>query len=295
MKFRGLLLAIIISLVAGLLLVRAVQLSVWDYNSQTYQLEIGKHTYDLKNPKMRWELPGKLEEISGLSYYRHNQLGCIQDEKGILFLYDLDKEDIVDEWKFGEKGDYEGVEIVDDMAYILRSDGEIICYDMESGDSKKIKTQLSGKNDAEGLGYLSESGELLIACKEQPGIKKEDLKNSRAIYRMKLSDKEVKKHDRYLIEGGSYNKMLDEKGLSKKKHKPFKPSGIAVHPETGDIFVIGTVGKMMLVMNRKGKIVDLIPLDPEIFIQPEGIAFSPEGDLYISSEGRGKKGYILKF
>jgi len=295
LKFRGLLLAIIISLVAGLLLVRAVQLSVWDYNSQTYHLEIGKHTYDLKNPKMRWELPGKLEEISGLSYYRHNQLGCIQDEKGILFLYDLDKEDIVDEWKFGEKGDYEGVEIVDDMAYILRSDGEIICYDMESGDSKKIKTQLSGKNDAEGLGYLSESGELLIACKEQPGIKKEDLKNSRAIYRMKLSDKEVKKHDRYLIEGGSYNKMLDEKGLSKKKHKPFKPSGIAVHPETGDIFVIGTVGKMMLVMNRKGKIVDLIPLDPEIFIQPEGIAFSPEGDLYISSEGRGKKGYILKF
>jgi uncharacterized protein YjiK len=89
--------------------------------------------------------------------------------------------------------------------------------------------------------------------------------------------------------------MLDANDLSKKKHKPFKPSGVAVHPKSGFIFIIGTVGKMLVVLNPEGDLVHLVPLDPELFLQPEGICFSPRGDLYISSEGRGKSGYILKF
>jgi len=52
---------------------------------------------------------------------------------------------------------------------------------------------------------------------------------------------------------------------------------------------------MLIILNPKGEIEDLIPLDPKIFRQPEGICFSPNGDLYISSEGKGKSGYILKF
>ena len=48
-------------------------------------------------------------------------------------------------------------------------------------------------------------------------------------------------------------------------------------------------------VNRKGKILDLQDLDTEIFSQPEGICFSPSGDLFISNEGKGRKGYILKF
>ena len=89
--------------------------------------------------------------------------------------------------------------------------------------------------------------------------------------------------------------MLENRGLSKKKHKPFKPSGIAVHPQNGYIFLISSVGKMMVILKPDGQIEDLIPLDRKVMLQPEGICFAPNGDLYISSEGRGKKGYILKF
>jgi uncharacterized protein YjiK len=89
--------------------------------------------------------------------------------------------------------------------------------------------------------------------------------------------------------------MLANNDLNKKMHTPFKPSGLAVHPETGHIFVIATVGKLLVILDARGSIIDMIPLDPDIFLQPEGIAFSPSGDLYISSEGRGGKGYILKF
>lgn len=121
------------------------------------------------------------------------------------------------------------------------------------------------------------------------------LEKSRSIYRVIIEDKNFKKKPRYIIDGKAYNKMLEEKGFNKKKHKPFKPSGVAVHPKTKDIFVIGTVGKMMIILSPEGDIKDLIPLDPKLFRQPEGICFSPKGDLYISSEGKGKKGYILKF
>ena len=42
-------------------------------------------------------------------------------------------------------------------------------------------------------------------------------------------------------------------------------------------------------------VLDVKELDPNEFRQPEGICFSPSGDMFISSEGQGGKGYILEF
>ena len=59
--------------------------------------------------------------------------------------------------------------------------------------------------------------------------------------------------------------------------------------------MISSVGKLLIVLNRKGKVLDVKELDPKMFRQPEGICFSPTGDMFISNEGQGGKGYILKF
>jgi uncharacterized protein YjiK len=48
-------------------------------------------------------------------------------------------------------------------------------------------------------------------------------------------------------------------------------------------------------MNRSGKTLSSVALDPKLLRQPEGICFSPEGTLFIASEGDGKKGYLLQF
>ena len=77
--------------------------------------------------------------------------------------------------------------------------------------------------------------------------------------------------------------------------KTFAPSGIAVHPISGEIFVISSQGKKLLILSPEGEKNTLIELDPETFVQPEGICFTPNGDLYISSEGTDANGYILKF
>jgi hypothetical protein len=75
----------------------------------------------------------------------------------------------------------------------------------------------------------------------------------------------------------------------------FQPSGIAIHPRSEEIYIISSVGKLLIILNREGKVLDVKEFDPAIFRQPEGICFSPEGDMYISNEGQGGKGYVLKF
>lgn len=270
----------------------------WEYNESVYNFKSEERVYDLNNPMQKWELPNELEEISGLSYFKKNELACVQDEDGYFFIYDLKKKSIVRKEKFGEKGDYEGVEVIADTAYVLKSNGHVSYFKVNQqgiGEVFKLKTDLSAKNDAEGLGFIKAKKELLVACKENPGTKKVDIEKSRSIYRITIADKKFKKKPKYVIDGKSYSKMLEDKGFSKKKHKPFKPSGVAVHPKTNFVYVIGTVGKMLIILTPDGIINDLVPLDPKIFRQPEGICFSPNGDLYISSEGKGKNGYILKF
>ena len=46
---------------------------------------------------------------------------------------------------------------------------------------------------------------------------------------------------------------------------------------------------------RQGNILEIQEFDDKLFRQPEGICFSPSGDLFISNEGKGGKGYILGF
>ena len=287
-----------ILLIVGLFSIHLSHIYYWNYDDSIYQLEINGDSIDLKNPDKRWDLPEELEEISGLSYIKRDQLACIQDEDGFFYIYDLKKSEIIRKDQFGEKGDYEGVEVIRDTAYVLKSNGDVYFFQLKKqdiGEVNLIKTDLKKRNDTEGLGFHGEDEELLIGCKEDPGTKKVDIKKGRSVFRVEMAGKKFKKNPKYIIDAKSYNKMLEKKGLSKKKHIPFKPSGIAVHPKSNYIYIIGSVGKMMVVLNPAGEIDNLIPLNPKIFWQPEGICFSPNGDLYISSEGRGKAGYILKF
>lgn len=52
---------------------------------------------------------------------------------------------------------------------------------------------------------------------------------------------------------------------------------------------------ILIILNRRSKVLNVKELDQKIFQQPEGICFSPTGDMFISNEDRGEKGYILKF
>lgn len=236
--------------------------------------------YDLKTPTRRFTLPPDLEEISGLSYYKDNQLLCVQDEKAVAYLFDLKKEAVTDSSVFGGYGDYEGIEWAKGEIYTLKSNGDLYHFKPFSKEIARTPTDLPGKTEVEGLAYDAETERLLIAVKENPK------KNEKAVYTYDIKTKVVYKG--LTIK----DDLLSQAGVPFNK---FKPSGLAVHPKTGDLYFLTSVGKMIVVLNRKGKVVATEALDPKLYRQPEGICFAPDGTLYIASEGDGKPGYILEF
>ena len=82
------------------------------------------------------------------------------DEDGIIFLYDLKKSEVQLAEQFGEKGDYEGVEVIGDTTYVLKSNGKVYYFYMDDkgiGEVKQIKTDLSKDNDAPYRSSISKS------------------------------------------------------------------------------------------------------------------------------------------
>ena len=71
----------------------------------------------------KWDLSDRLEEISGMDFIDDERMAAIQDEEGIIFIYNLNSKKIEQEIKFGKSGDYEGLAIAGNDAFVMRSDG----------------------------------------------------------------------------------------------------------------------------------------------------------------------------
>lgn len=50
-----------------------------------------------------FELPESLKEVSGISHIDDSKLACIQDEKGSIYIYDLNLESVTREIQFGPR------------------------------------------------------------------------------------------------------------------------------------------------------------------------------------------------
>jgi uncharacterized protein YjiK len=237
--------------------------------------------YDFENPTEKYALPDKLKEISGLSYYKKNQLVCVNDEQGKIFIYDINEKKIVDKIPFGKDGDYEGVEVVGDEVFVLKSDGKLKGFKIGEAFEREIDCSEPEVLEYEGLGYDSKSKYLLLVAKER----KKDVDDKKMIYAYDFDRKVLFKHIA----------IPEDQVRDEANGKEFRPSGIAVHPQTGQTFVIASSGKKLLILSEKGQKEALISLNPKIYQQPEGICFSPDGQLFISSEGKNGDGYILRF
>ena len=236
--------------------------------------------YQLSKPAENYTLPNTLKEISGLTYFKDGQLLCVQDEEAVVYVFDTKEKKVVKDFGFGGYGDFEGIEYINDEVYVLESNGDLFRFKPESTQIGKTKTELPKKTEVEGLGYDPKTKRLLIAVKNGKGS------SDKAVYSFDLLNRAVFK------DMSLNDEQLKAAGIDP---KTYQPSGIAVHPITGEWYIITSAGKRLVVTSRQAKIKYSEPLDPDLFRQPEGICFAPNGDLFIASEGKGKKGYILKF
>ncbi|MGF7216302.1 uncharacterized protein YjiK [Spirosoma lacussanchae] len=240
-----------------------------------------KLPYDLQSPDDDVTLPKALEEISGLTYYKDGQLLCVQDEEAVVYVYDSRKKKVVKDFGFGGYGDFEGIEYVNGEVYVLESNGNLFRFKPESTQIGRTKTDLPAKTEVEGLGYDPKTKRLLLAVKNGGSAS-----SDKAVYSFDLLNRAVFK-DMQLND-----EQLNGAGIDP---KTYKPSGIAVHPITGEWYILTSAGKRLVITNRQAKITYSESLDPKRFRQPEGICFAPNGDLFIASEGDGKKGYLMRF
>ncbi len=242
--------------------------------SQEHALRSPDHIYPLKK---------ELKEISGLSLMDTNHLVAIQDEKGYIFSLSIDHFIKKNKLQFAKKGDYEGIATGLGRYFILKSNGNIISVD-RNGESKKVfKPHFKNKIEFEGLCFDSKQNRLLILCKDHSSKKKNKYIN---IYEFDLNSEQFNK-----------NPVLK---LDKKKagiHNPqgLLPSGIAINPLDGYIYIVASVGKKLIVLNNEGQFVHYYNLDETIYKQPEGITFSKSGELYIASEGKSGNAQVMHF
>lgn len=232
--------------------------------------------YDFEHP-IKVFLPDELNEISGIIYYpKDTSVFAISDATGSLYKIYPDRNVQVQKWKFGTNHDYEDLQRIDSTFYILSSSGDIVSVNFSLKDSMRVsefKINDQEKNEFETLYYDSALHQLILVCKDC----KEDKKNTVSTRAFNI-DSGTYSNGPYKIDVKQIDKILD---IEKMK---FKPSAAAINPLTHELFILASVNKELVITDKKGNVKSVYTLRPSLYKQPEGIAFTPKGDLLISNE-----------
>lgn len=236
--------------------------------------------YRLGTPDTVLALPAELREISGLTWLPSGRLAAVQDERGTVYELDPATGAVLRETPFRDGGDFEGIEWDGTALWALKSNGDL--YRLAEGEPvETIDTPLASRNDAEGLAWDATENRLLIACKENPG---DGLGDVRAVYAFDPATRQLSARPVYTLDRA----RLDAPGAH------FKPSAVAVHP-SGHLYVLSSVRRMIAVVDRDGRLVAAEAFPARLLPQPEGLAFAPDGTLYVASEGAGGRATLARY
>ena len=267
--------------------------------------DVMKH-YNFKEPGKVLSMESDLKEISGLSMDPSgNTLVAVQDELGKVYFLNASTGKIENSVKFWKNGDYEGVELVNEDIYVVKSTGTLYQITSPGTDDQEVIKHndfLKEENDVEGVAWDKKNNRLLLACKGFVN-KEEKVKH---LYAFDLTSQKflkqpifsIRKKDvqDYLKTDPPIRKLDDLKDFFSKKDFNFSPSAVAIHPKTGNIYVSSSVNeKIIMVLSPVGEILKLYKLKGSMIPQPEGLCFDANGNLYLASEGKDKKGLIFQF
>ena len=261
----------------------------------------------MQKPDAVYLLPDTLREVSGISMIDSTTIACIQDENGIIFIFDITQKKIIRQHVFNGNGDYEDIVCVNSTLYILRSDGTL--FEVSDYASKNYKTTIyptgiPARNN-EGLCYDADKDQLFIACKSKAG-KGRLYKDRRLIFSFDLKRKILSLEPVFDFSVNMLEKfaLLEQIPLpmkKKKKHQKeeetisLKPSAIAIHPLTKKVFLLSADEYLLFIFDKTGTIEHIELLDKNLFAKAEGITFLPDGTMFISNEAVSQKATLLEF
>jgi uncharacterized protein YjiK len=273
------------------------------------EVESPNFPYDLNNPNAAFDLDISLREISGLTTSpKADNLAAVQDEKGQLFYINKKTGKVTPSVIFAEDGDFEGLEFVGDTLWVVKSKGRLFKLwnlDKTPYDMASFKIESLKKANIEGLGYDAKNHRLLLA---QKGEKTDDA-TSRSIFTFDLKNQTPSVSKAFDIGLSDFQAFLTNKKEKRYRHLTddyinnptakgveFGPSGVAVHPQTGNFYVLSSMNKVLVILTPEGEIIEIVKLDKNRFPQPEGICFDKDGTMYLSSEAKDDpKGKLFVF
>jgi uncharacterized protein YjiK len=232
------------------------------------------------------ELQPELNEISGITYdWNKNCFLAINDEQGILFVLHPGDFKIQQELKFGKKGDYECVTINGEKVFVLKSNGDVcsIALDKDSITQSIVSFYSGPATEFEACIWNSERKILNLISKKSSADKEVQANN---IYSYNPVNGE------FLLENVakvSWDKLREE-GLT---IKAFHPSGATVEPATGNIYVVSSIEKLLVIFKPDWTVISVHLLDEKIFRQPEGVSFDKAGNLLVTNEAGGGKPTLI--
>jgi hypothetical protein len=205
---------------------------------------------------------------------------AINDEEGIIYPVQLHvPKKKNDNFKFYGQGDFEDIAFYKGKWLVLESNGVIHMADVVN-DTVFNPVSILPKGEYESLAVYND--ELYAICKDCPKTKKYQA----PVFIIKSMGDSMY-IDRTIT--------LDAVGFMDTKNKKILASALAMHPITRQWYILSHLNSCVLIADENFNVLQHINLVRSLFLQPEGIAFTPNGDLYISNEGDESSGYIIKF
>jgi uncharacterized protein YjiK len=239
----------------------------------------------------RFRLSRSLEEISGLAMTDDGRLLAHDDERGIVYVLDFRSGDVVKRFQLGRRGisgDFEGIATAGDRWFLVTSRGTLLEFregaDRASVDYRTIETPLRRICEVEGLAVDRATRSLLIPCKD---THRKSLSGHVVIFAFSLDSMTLEEEPRYTIPF----EVIDSAGLPRRFH----PSAIEWNPGNDSFVLVSAAQEAVIEVGRDGQLKSAARLSRKRHPQPEGITFSPAGELLLADEGGGGRGTLTVY